>query len=179
MTTGMSAKVVTTLSVMSLLVEVEERNRSLQDELDMAHATKQSLCDSISALETQIHEADDQSNLGISRDLKLMMVNMQKLQCSIETVDKNTTGVARHLSQDTQNIFSATRLLSFLPRTSTTQTEQGCSTWHVGLYARSMWLLFDMFAPVLLGWLPLFGRKGQVLFLYVCLKLAFWVWEGQ
>lgn len=172
MAAGMSARTMATVSVMSLLVEVEERNRSLEDELNMAQATKQSLYDSVSALETQIHDADDHSNLGISRDLKLMMANMQKIQCSIEVIDKNTMGVARHY------IFGIPRLSCFFPGTQAIQTgERSPQTWRVASYARRTWLLFDMLAPILLPWLPLFGRKLQVLFLYMFLKLAFWVWD--
>lgn len=59
-------QIMTALSVMGLLVQVEERNRSLEDELNMAQATKESLCDCISTLETQHWDAGDHARYAHS-----------------------------------------------------------------------------------------------------------------
>lgn len=48
------------LSVMNLLVQVEEKNRALEDELSTAQAVEQSLCDRISTLEDQACETNPQ-----------------------------------------------------------------------------------------------------------------------
>lgn len=97
---GVSAQIMTALSVMGLLVQVEERNRSLEDELNMAQATKESLCDCISTLETQHWDAGDHASINIGQNLNLMMAKMRQLQCSIETIDKHTSKVARHFSAE-------------------------------------------------------------------------------
>lgn len=46
------------LSMMSLLVQVEERNRFLEEELNMAQAVEQSLSDRVSILETHSCDTD-------------------------------------------------------------------------------------------------------------------------
>lgn len=102
MAAGMSANLLTALCVMTLLVQVEERNGTLEDELSQARVVEQSLCDRISTLQTQPYGAGTTPNSSAdgTQGLRLLMSDIWKIQSAIETIGKDTAKVARHFSEE-------------------------------------------------------------------------------
>ncbi|CEL63586.1 hypothetical protein RSOLAG1IB_10874 [Rhizoctonia solani AG-1 IB] len=97
LTAGMPKSIFTALNMMRLLVELDEKNGTLKDKLNTSWAVEESLRDQIFRLETKLG-LPQESNCTSSEHFKLLLNDIQKLQAAVETINKSTSEVARHLA---------------------------------------------------------------------------------
>ncbi|CAE6443162.1 hypothetical protein ACGC1H_004996 [Rhizoctonia solani] len=93
---GMNKNVLTSLTLMRLLVQAEEKNGSLKDKLNTSWAVEESLRDQISRLEAKLSLAGT-NTCPSSEHFKLLLADVHKLQSAVDVINKNTSEVARHL----------------------------------------------------------------------------------
>ncbi|KAB5588800.1 Zinc finger, C3HC4 type (RING finger) protein [Ceratobasidium theobromae] len=94
---NMSKNICAALSIMRILVQVEEKSSSLEEKLNTALAVEESLRDRISFLEAQLRDIGARSGPS-SHDFKLLMVEVHKLQSAVGVIGKNTSDIARQMN---------------------------------------------------------------------------------